>query len=175
MQRARRMRGETCTETSISSAIPMSWKALTVPRKSFPSNCAARFAPSLSCQKARRGIRHEELVKMLTPHEFSTLLLVAHAPQHVDCFSPDFDALVAQSFVELVSDAPGEAPHPALTAQGCGLLARIGVDTSRHPSTGVQGASREVRRLAARSAARQCETISRRSPLFANEARSRFA
>ncbi|MBN3820673.1 hypothetical protein G3N57_30800, partial [Paraburkholderia sp. Se-20369] len=67
---------------------------------------------------------------MLTPHELSTLLLVASAPQHVDRFSPDFDALVAQAYVELVSGAPGEAPWPALTPQGCGLLARIGVETS---------------------------------------------
>ncbi|MXN76593.1 hypothetical protein GR157_17885 [Burkholderia sp. 4701] len=108
---------------------------------------------------------------MLTPHEFSTLLLVANAPQHVDCFSPDFDALVAQAYVELVSDAPGEAPHPALTPQGCGVLARIGVDTSRHASPLAHGAGREVRRLAARSAARQCETFSRRSPVFASESR----
>ncbi|MBN3792868.1 hypothetical protein [Burkholderia sp. Ac-20353] len=109
---------------------------------------------------------------MLTPHELSTLLLVAQAPQHVDRSSPDFDALVSQEYVELVSGAPGETPRPALTPQGCGLLARIGVDTSRHASTGTQGANREVRRLAARSAARECETISRRSPLFASTFRA---
>ncbi|RQS76729.1 hypothetical protein DID96_00125 [Burkholderia sp. Bp8963] len=109
---------------------------------------------------------------MLTPHELSTLLLVAQAPQHVDRSSPDFDALVSQEYVELVSGAPGETPRPALTPQGCGLLARIGVDTSRHASTRTQGANREVRRLAARSAARECETISRRSPLYASTFRT---
>jgi hypothetical protein len=105
---------------------------------------------------------------MLTPHEFSMLLLVAHAPQHVDRSSPDFDALVACAYVEFVTDSPGAAAHPALTPQGCGLLARIGVETSRHASTGVHGAGREVRRLAARSAAHRCEAVARRTPVFAS-------
>ncbi|WP_230953257.1 hypothetical protein [Burkholderia stagnalis] len=165
------MRDAARIATSTSPARAGLWKPLTGSRKSFTSHCAARFAPVLSCQKVRRAIRPEELATMLTPHEFSTLLLVANAPQHVDCFSPDFDALVAQAYVELVSDAPGEAPHPALTPQGCGVLARIGVDTSRNASPLAQGADREVRRLAARSAARQCETFSRRSPVFASESR----
>lgn len=106
---------------------------------------------------------------MLTPHEISTLLLVAHAPQHVDCSSPDFDALVAQAYVELVADASGAAVYPALTPQGCGLLSRIGVETSRHASTGAHGACREVRRLAARLAARSCEVVTRRTPVFASD------
>lgn len=58
---------------------------------------------------------------MLSPHEFSTLMLVRHAPDQIDMNRAELDALLERQLVMLEPSAEGRR-CPQLTARGRSLL-----------------------------------------------------
>lgn len=66
---------------------------------------------------------------MLTPHEFYTLLLVANAPQDVDCSSPDFDN--TRFLVRFMLARLSASRRPAFTDPGGQTGIRCGAGAPR--------------------------------------------
>ncbi|PPB84266.1 hypothetical protein B0O95_104219 [Mycetohabitans endofungorum] len=60
--------------------------------------------------------------KMLSPHEFATLMLIRNAPEQIDMNRAELDTLLERQLVELEELAEGHR-RPMLTPTGQSLLA----------------------------------------------------
>jgi hypothetical protein len=59
--------------------------------------------------------------KMLSPHEFATLILVKHAPDQIGLGHADLEALLKRQLVALKKDSSDKSRH-YITDQGDALL-----------------------------------------------------
>jgi hypothetical protein len=81
--------------------------------------CGETRPASVDCR--RYNIVDNQETKMLSPHEFATLLLVKDAPDQLQLDRAELDTLLERQLVTLEGLA-SEDKHPQLTADGDTLL-----------------------------------------------------
>ena len=83
---------------------------------------AAKAFADHPCQQAQ-ALRLQE-IPVLSPHEFSTLMLIKNATSQSDFDQADLLALADREFITI--DLPEASVTPRLTDRGHALLARLG-------------------------------------------------